>query len=140
MIYSLILNGNLMGPIKALHSPSSYLKSAGASPLLWRQMHLKAGQTALRPHCLPPSLLPLTSQACAGLLTLPKIVGAASLSKLWGRKAVVGAGEGGVLLLRERRAKEAIWEWTRIFWAQKYAKGGALMEENSSFQFSSREK
>ena len=53
-----------MGPIKALPSPNSHLKSAGAGPVLWRQKYLKVERAALLPPAPPlplPARLPALS-------------------------------------------------------------------------------
>lgn len=122
MIYSLTLNGNPMGPIKAPPSPNSYLKSAGASPVLWRQMHLRVEQTALLPHPMPPpSLLPAFS-TFERLLTVPKIS--------WGCQPFRAVGqEGRGPCFRGREGPR-----TRIFQAQDRQREGA--SDGGEIQFS----
>lgn len=92
IIYCLPRDGNPMGPIKAPHSPNSRLKSAGAGPVLWRQMHLKVGEPLCAPTACHPPSRPLAKLVRDSPL-IPRSVPAASLSKLWGRKA--GCGGGG---------------------------------------------
>lgn len=129
MIYSLTLNGNPMGPIKALHSyptPTSkvleLLQFSGGKCILGR-----GGITELPLACLPTScpLTPSTLQTVPSVLSL---VGAASFSKLWGRKA-------GGLAFQVKKGQGLDYSGSMIGQER-----GPTMEVKSGFQFSSREK
>lgn len=137
IIYSLTLNGNPMGPIKALPSPNSHLKSAGAGPVLWRQKYLKVERRALLPPPRPSPCLPARPPALSTferLFTVPKITGAASLSRLWGRMA-------GGLAFEVEEGLGGVWEWTIAYSGHKIGQErGPGDGGESSFQFSSREK
>lgn len=106
IIYSLTLKGNPMGPIKSPYSSNAYLKSAGASPVLRRQMHLKVERTAPHPTaCHPPFLLPAL-QTFARLLAVPKITRGCQFFQAVGQEG----WEGWVLLSRLEKSRGANWK------------------------------
>lgn len=128
MIYSLTLNGNPMGPIKAPHSPNSHLKSAGADPVLGRQMHSGEGGIAELPLARLPTSCPLTPSTLQTVPSVLSLVGAASFSKLWGRKA-------GGLAFQVKKGQGLDYSGSVIGQERE-----PTMEAKSGFQFSSREK
>lgn len=63
------------------------------------------------------------------LFTVPKITGAASLSKLWGRMA-------GGLAFEVEEGPGGVWEWTIAYSGHKIGQErGPVMEENPVFNF-----
>lgn len=99
MIYSLILNGNPMGPIKdfalAQLLPQKCWSQATSLEANAPQSGADRSAPPLRAPTPHATLPPPACQAHARLLSAPKMSWGSRLSRLWGRKAVAqGPGPG----------------------------------------------